>query len=518
MTEILGLEGRPWLRPKPPAYIECPEYTMTGGRFVADLCADANFAPDAQQLLALDAMFGRNDDDELVVRHGVIVGPRQSTGKTGLMKQCALGWLFVDKVPLVIYSAHRSEAASEMRDQMEALILGCRTLARETVGITLDDTGATLLTIWGSRMLFRTRTPGGGRSLSAPRLILDEAYAVKAAHVGALMPTIAAMADPQILTGSSHPKAESDWLRDVQDQGRAGSDPGMFYLEYKSPEPSVACLEEDRCTHARTEVGCGCDNPTMIALANPQYGDRSRPETFRTLRTSMTPAEYCREIMGWRDEAGGGPKALNTAIWERQTDADSEITGTLGLGAAIAPDRSASAIAICGRREDGQLHVEIVEYQAGASWTVERIAQLAKQYAAVGVAIAPGAREKISEDDLAAVGIHADKKRPRKCELVLVGSREYAQSCAAVVDDLDAERVVHRGQAQLTQAAITAEKRPLAGAWAWGMGYGPKAADVTPMEAVTLARYAFVHREATMLPAPFVIVSGGLGRKGQSDD
>lgn len=504
---IIGLEDARPLHVKPPAYLHTPGYVATTGRAVGDLCATANFAPDDMQQLALDAIFGRTAEWELAVRHAVIVGPRQSTGKTGLFKQCAIGWLFVEEIPLVVYSAHNALAYSEMVEGMDQLISGCPALAKHTRSLTQDQAGYELVTRWG-RMLFRTRTPGNGRSLSAPRIVLDEGYAVTPAHTGALMPTITAQPDPQILTGSSHPRMESDWLRDIQDQGRAGSDPRMFYIEYKAPDPKVACDLGERCQHARTTVGCGCDKPEMISIANPQYGGRAKPETFQTLRTSMTPAEFGREMMGWRDEPGSALKCLNQATWGRQSDLGSGITGTIGIGAAIAPDRSVTYIAACGRREDGGLHVELVYREAGALGHIEQISHLAEQWAAVAVAIAPGAREKISEDDLALKGIHADKKRPRKRELLLVGSREFAQACAALRDDLEGGKLWHIGQTELTDAAVSAEQRPLAGAWAWGISSGSDAADVTPLDAVTLARYAFVHREATMMPAPFLIRSG----------
>lgn len=506
---VLGLEGARPLQPKPPAYLHVPDYAATTGREVAELCATADFEPDDQQQLMLDAIFGRTADWELAVRHGVIVGPRQSTGKTGLFKQASIGWLYVDRIPLVVYSAHNALAYTEMVEGMEALVLGCRALSKWTVGITQDQAGYVLETAWGGRMLFRTRTVGNGRSLSAPRIILDEGYAVTAAHTGALMPTITAQPDPQILTGSSHPRLESDWLRDIQDVGRAGTDPEMFYLEYKAPEPEVACDRGKRCTHERTEEGCGCDKPEMIRLANPQYGGRAKPSTFRTLRMSMPPAEFAREMMGWRDEPGATAKALDKEKWLAARDMDSRITGTIGLGAAVATDRTTAAIAVAGRREDGALHIEVVEYRPGSAWVIARAGELAKSYAAVAAAVNPGADEKLPETELAAVGLHTDKHRPRTCPLIMTGVREYAGACAGLSDDVDVGRIVHIGQDQLTQAAVTTEKRPLGGAWAFGVGSGPDAVPVVPLEAATLARHAFLAHESTMLPAPFVIVRGG---------
>ena len=70
---------------------------------------------------------------------------------------------------------------------------------------------------------------------------------------------------------------------------------------------------------------------------------------------------------------------------------------------------------------------------------------------------------------------------------MLVGAREYAQACGALADDVRNGRWRHLGQAPLDAAVEGARTRPLADAWAWS--WKLSAADIAPLEAVTLARH-----------------------------
>jgi hypothetical protein len=56
----------------------------------------------------------------------------------------------------------------------------------------------------GQRLRYKTRTKGGGRGFSADRVILDEAMVIPEAFLGALMPTLSARPNPQLVyTGSA---------------------------------------------------------------------------------------------------------------------------------------------------------------------------------------------------------------------------------------------------------------------------------------------------------------------------
>src|SRR6266498_5183932 len=73
------------------------------------------------------------------------------------------------------------------------------------------------------RVKFKARTQGGGRGLTADKDVLDESMFLLPAHMGALLPTLSARPDPQVLYGGSAGLAKSDVWRAVRDRGRIGS-------------------------------------------------------------------------------------------------------------------------------------------------------------------------------------------------------------------------------------------------------------------------------------------------------
>ena len=92
-----------------PSYLRLPEWDKTFGDEVAGICEHANFGPDPQQELVLNAVFARRDDGlSAAFEIGEIVG-RQNM-KTGSIKQMCIGWQFLFDERLVIYSAEPGSA------------------------------------------------------------------------------------------------------------------------------------------------------------------------------------------------------------------------------------------------------------------------------------------------------------------------------------------------------------------------------------------------------------------------
>ena len=108
----------------------------------------------------------------------------------------ALSWLYLFDEPLIVWSAHEFATSQEALTHMENLILNCDMLRRKTARIVHANGSECIQTVWGSRMIFKTRTRTGGRGLSANKVVLDEAFALHAGHLGALLPTMSAKPRP----------------------------------------------------------------------------------------------------------------------------------------------------------------------------------------------------------------------------------------------------------------------------------------------------------------------------------
>ena len=183
-----------------PTYRTGPDYVRTYGDEVADLAALADFAPDPEQRLGLDLIFAVDGRDRAAAFEFAVVCSRQNR-KTGLFKQAVLGWLFITDQRLIIWSAHEFRTAQEAFRDMEQLIGGCPSLSRLVKRVHRASGSEGIELVTGQRLMFKARTKAGGRGLTGDKVVLDEAFALQPEHMGALLPTLSVVPDPQVLYG-----------------------------------------------------------------------------------------------------------------------------------------------------------------------------------------------------------------------------------------------------------------------------------------------------------------------------
>ena len=301
----------------------------------------------------------------------------------------ALGWLFITDERLVVWSAHEFPTAAEAFRDLDDLVTGCDYLRRRVRNIYRGNGDESIELMSGARLIFKTRTKGGGRGLSGRKVILDEGFALRPMHMGALLPTLSAQPDPQVLYGSSAGLAESDVLRGVRDRGRPGTDPRLAWIEFCAPPPSEVCAAGDGCTHALGTPGCGCDKPELWQAANPALGRRITPEYIAAERRALPPAEFGRERMGWWDDPLDGGTPISAAEWAGCADPQSAVTDPVALAFSVAPGGSSAAVAVAGRRADGLGHGELVDHRPGTAWLVDRLMELADRHHPCVLALNP---------------------------------------------------------------------------------------------------------------------------------
>jgi hypothetical protein len=475
-----------------PAYRSVPPYTRTFGPEVADLAELAGFGPDPEQAAILDAIFAVDRHGRSVAFSAAAIACRQNL-KTGLFKQAVLGWLFITDQRLIVWSAHEFSTTQEAFRDLDTLITGSDVLRRRVKHIYRGNGDERIELTDDRRLIFKARTKGGGRGLSGDKVILDEAFALQPMHMGALLPTLSARPDPQVLYGSSAGLAESAVLRGVRDRGRAGGDPRLAYFEWCASPPAVVCEAGDRCTHALTTPGCGCDDPENWQRANPAIGRRISIENIAAERRDLPPAEFGRERMGWWDDPEEDAHPFPVDDWGRRVDTDAPRPAGPALAVAVTRDRSMAAIGAAGRVEELS-HVDVVDHRAGTGWIVDRAVELYDETSACALVLDPagpaGALEKdlTAKDDAGRVKF-STKPGPGERRLVIVTAREYAQAYGALVDDVVNDRLRHRDRAELNTAVRGVRTRPLADAYAPSRKDSP--VDVTPLEVVTLARHGF---------------------------
>lgn len=357
-----------------PAFHTGPEYVETDGPLVANLCADvAGFIPDPEQLLGLDLLFARNEVGKSACFEFAVICARQNL-KTGLLKMAALGWLFITEEELIVWSAHEFNTAMEAHRDMVELIDGSPWLKKRVKTIYNSSADKSIELKSGARLVFKARTQSGGRGLSGKKVILDEGFALQAAHMGSLVPTLSAQPDPQLVYASSAGKANSTVLRGVRDRGRKGVG-RLGYLEWCAPTGGCA---QDACEHELAAVGCALDKPENWRAANPLLGRirangtgmtleylRSERETFAPI-----PMEFARERLGWWDDPGAA-EVFGAGRWEA-CGGETPSCRLAVVAIAVSVDLSTAAVVGVGA-VGARAFAQVLAHGPGWDWVVDEI-------------------------------------------------------------------------------------------------------------------------------------------------
>lgn len=461
-----------------PLYRTVPDCRTSFGDLAARVGVELGLPPDDEQRIALDAMFAEAAPGIPRYRHWCMVATRQQI-KSATMTIGAATDLLVLGVPGAVWTAHQSKTATKSYEDLARRVRGHEEY-REVAGFRAGrgEEAIYLLDDPSISLEYRARSGGSGRGFTTGRLTLDEALYLRAGDLGALAPTMLTRREGQIRYGSSAGLVGSEVLRDLRDDGRAGTDPGLWYAEYGSVRRDCA---SPACTHETTETGCALDDRELWWQSCPAlWCGRVRVEDIADLRRRMPWAEFAREVLGWWDEARGAGSALDLDIWNTLADPHAE-RGAPAFAVATAPDRSWSAVAVAWSRPDGFSQVMLADYRPGAAWVAGRIAELRKKWGGSVVV------------DTASRGLVSDGE-----ELSLAAQ---AQAHNALADAVEARTVRHGNELALNTAVRTAQWKPQGDTRILDRKGN---ADISPLVAAALALHRLTSAAA---PEPFLIVT-----------
>jgi hypothetical protein len=464
-----------------PRIASVPLAVSSEGERVADLAAAVGLYLDDWERWVLEQGLGRTASDQWAAFEVALIVSRQN-GKGAVLEALELAALFLDDfgADLILHSAHEFKTASEAFRRILSRIENNPSFKRRMRRPYLQRGAESIELKNGKRLRFIARTSGSGKGFSADLVILDEAFDLGDDEMAALLPTLSARPNPQIWYTSTAGLPTSAQLGAVRARGLSGEARSLAFMEW-SVDPDA---------HDPAD-------PVEWARANPGLGIRISPEYIEKERAALPPAEFARERLGVGDYPLGGAawQKISEAAWGACLDPGSVAADPVALAFAVARDSSAAAIAVAGRRADGLGHGELVEPpRAGTAWLVDRLLELAgKHDPCVLVMNATGASPAF-EKELVERGF-STKPGPGERLLQITGAREYAQACGALAEDVKNSRwrflpQQYAGREPLTAAVAGARTRELADAWAWS--WKDSAADISPLEAVTLARHGFM--------------------------
>jgi hypothetical protein len=362
----------------------------------------------------------------------------------------------------------------------------------------------------GSLIRLLSTSTSSGHSKTLHQAVLDEIWHdTDNRRAQALGPAMITIADAQTLVCSTAGTAESVVLDKHVELGRAAveadSGNGIAYFEFSAPDGWDPADED---SYFGFMPALCPDPPCRCGRAAGGWRHTITLDAIRSERASMEPAEFARAYGNIPDRSGQ-QVSMAAGGWGDCADPLSRIEGPVALAFAVASDESpwagAWSVAVAGRRADGLGHGELTDLPGqGTSGLVDRLAELAAKWDPCVLVLNPAGAagafvKELLERGFAVVPPGKDLP-PGKRRLQLTGAREYAQACGALVQDVSNGRWRHLGQGPLDKAVVGARTRTLADAWAWSWR-GAKA-DISPVEAVTLARHGHA-THGVAPPAPF---------------
>lgn len=453
-----------------PRLLWVPPYASSTGDEAIELAELAGLFLDPWQRLALRHGLGERPDGLWAALEVGVVVSRQN-GKGGILEARELAGLFLLGERLIIHSAHQFDTSLEAFARLLALIEDTPELASRVKRV-IKAAGQEGIELKGrQRIRFRTRTKSGGRGFTGDCVILDEAMILSKAMHGALMPTLSARPNPQLwYMGSAVDEEVHEHglvFAKVRERGLAGNDPRLAYFEW-----SVA-----RDRWEKDPQGVATD-PDSWALSNPALGIRISPDYVASEQRSMDARTFATERLGvgfWPDVSDDAGRVIPSALWRECADPQSRISSDRAFALDATPDRDAAAISAAGKREDGNIHVGVVESRKGLSWVPEACRALSDRYKQPRFHIHADSPAITLVTDLRKAGVFVR----------VVTSDDYKEACAKFYDlAIEGNIRYMPPQPELDLALKAAEKRHVGDRWVWDRR---NTTDISPLVASTLA-------------------------------
>ncbi|MFH9012531.1 terminase [Streptomyces sp. NPDC017943] len=462
---------------EPPIQV-APPAVSTAGQEAIDLAARAGLVLDPWQQHVLRVGMGEKPDGSWASFEVAVNVPRQN-GKGGIIEARELWGLFIGGEELILHSAHEFKTAKNAFKRIERLIRQTPDLHKrvKTYRQTVGEEGIELHT--GQLLRFIARSKGSGRGFTGHCNVMDEDMILGDNEMDALLPTMAAVQDPQIwYLGSAGIGAPSVQLGRLRRRALAA-------IEAGAPDPSLAYMEWsaqphlDECPQDCTEHDDAASDQAVLK-SNPGVGYRLTLEKVARERATLSREGYARERLGVgeypADEADTW-QVIGEDAWRALAAAESEPSDPVAFAIDMTPERSHAAIAVAGEWRGGT-HVEVVDHRPGTGWILERARELHERWQP---------RCWVIDGAGPAGSLIADLEEALGVEVVQPKGRDVAAACGQFYDAVTEQTLSHLDQAPLAAALAGAQKRTLGDAWAWARRI--VSVDISPLVAATLAKW-----------------------------
>ena len=458
-------------------------------------------------------------DNSMRFRTVLILVARQN-GKSTLSQVLALWFMYRYHVALVLGTAQDLDVAEEIWQGAVDLIKEVDEFdepLRPELFALLDRVVATngkkaLVLTTGERYKVKAANRRAGRGLSGDLILLDELREHQSWDAwGAITKTTMARAHALILALSNAGDDTSVVLNYLRKLAHAAlGDPDGINAEDEGDDPLPGLDEvdleveiDDEDTLAIFEWslapdadindrdGWGQPNPSLgyaNGIAEKTIASAVRTDPEPVLRTEVM-CQHVKNLDPW--------KVVRKSTWDALEDLESRIAVNTPVvyAAGVDESRGWGSISKCGRREDGLLHIELVDRRPGTAWMVSALSGLTADAWSGSVVIDDHGPAASLITELEAAGVPIQP----------TSAQEFARACGQFYDAVtDAVPTIrHLGQIELATSLGGSEWRPLGDARALvrkGLRVDPE-----PIITCALAASGFVEQFVTADASAFVL-------------
>jgi hypothetical protein len=467
---------------------------------------------DAWQIWWLSELCGTKPDGRWSSFENYLVLSRQN-GKNTCLEVRELAGLFLFGESMIIHTAHEFKAAAEHFRRVRDVVTSYDELRRRVRAVTTSHGDEAIelkpasTLIFGSggrrirrnvagRLRFLARSRGSGRAFTADTVVYDEAMILSDEVVGASLPTLSAVPNPQVIYTASAGYKDSVQLASVR-RRVLQRDPRLMGAEWSiNPHLDTCPRDEVRGRKINRYITCALhddrDDPRSWAKANPALGVRIAVDhVAHELSAMVLGNTFDRERLGVGDWPAGDEAwaVISEDSWAACAMPDpGGATRPVVFAVDIDPDMLSASIAAAWYRpgEAGTPDRPVIEiprgcHREGTAWVLPELLRLRRAWKPVAVIVPKNGPAASLIPDLEKASI----------EVTVMSSADEAAAFSLIVGAVRKPpqdgRLIHLGRELapgLWSSVASAETRDVGdGGRAWSRR--DSESDITPVTAGT---------------------------------
>ncbi len=317
----------------------------------------------------------------------------------------------------------------------------------------------------GSIIMFGAREQGFGRGLDAIDVeVFDEAQILTLKALEDMVPATNAARNRHgglifFLGTPPRPTDPGEAFTLKREQALSGQSTDMGYVEISADPDSAP------------------DDRSQWPVMNPSFPHRTSVESMLRMRANIPDDDsWNREARGIWPAVAVHKALVSVQRWREMFDVGpAEGAPPAALGVDMSHGRDISIVGCW--LEGEQAHIEQVwagsDPNLARDWLVERA----------------GRRIPVVIDAASPAGSLAPELKARRTRVVVTSAANMAQACGLFEDRISADTLTHAAQPALTDAVMSARRRPIRDAGGWGLDRRDPASQIHPIVAAVLSLF-----------------------------